>query len=169
MCSWPFSITFCVILNYFLKQIRVRFYVKLFAHSLYVLTIHVITSHRRAYAIFLVVEHLQCFAKMYTNLQLPKRCSCVDIKLFSFSVVSHNATNSSHISKPGWIVVCDRWYIYMYWFTGYSFSDCVLVRKHIECSDYFGNHRQVYNTTGNPQDLAIVNDVAYYVQMNPGR
>ncbi|KAK2174472.1 hypothetical protein NP493_799g01010 [Ridgeia piscesae] len=39
--------------------------------------------------------------------------------------------------------------------------------KHIECSDYFGNHRQVYNTTGEPMDLEIVNDVAYYVQVSP--
>ena len=45
----------------------------------------------------------------------------------------------------------------------------VTVYKKIECSDYFGQNRQVYKTIGEPASLAIGNDVAYYVQNNPTR
>ena len=51
----------------------------------------------------------------------------------------------------------------------YNFSDFVSDNRYIECSDYVGSHRQVYKTTGEPMDLEIVNDVAYYVQVSPGR
>ena len=48
-----------------------------------------------------------------------------------------------------------------------QFRNCVSGQWHIECSDYFGNHRQVYNITGRPEDLEIVNDVIYYLQTSP--
>ena len=85
--------------------------------------------------------------------------------------MSHNAANANHTSKPGLIAVCDTYVdmiFYMYLFFSYSFSDGVSDLKHIECSDYFGHHRQVYITSGVPRDLVIVNDVACYVESNPG-
>ena len=37
----------------------------------------------------------------------------------------------------------------------------------IVCTDYFGQDPKVYNTTGEPTSLAIVNGVAYYTQKDP--
>ena len=72
--------------------------------------------------------------------------------------------NESHISiHDSNVVLCS---LYMYLVIVYSLSNCVL-EKNIECSDYFGKNRQVYETTGNPTDLVIVNDVAYYIQISP--
>jgi len=45
----------------------------------------------------------------------------------------------------------------------------VTATKKIECSDYFGQKIQVYNTIGEAESLAIVSDVVYYVTNNPPR
>ena len=88
-----------------------------------------------------------------------------------FSCIAYSNGQSQNY-KPDWIVVLwfRSWHsLCVYLIIIYNSSNFVSVKKHIQCSDYFGNHRQVYNTTGEPRDLEIVNDVAYYVQYNPGR
>ena len=90
------------------KQILVSFYASLFAHSVYVVKIHFVTSHKTAYPICFNRDLNGSNYRKNTSIQLQnKNSSCINIKVFSYSVVSHNAANASHLSYPGRIVVCD--------------------------------------------------------------